>query len=96
MKDRTTLTALFTALNGTLPYEYDKLYADYGDAYPGILISKKDSGTTICIVPDTPHDDGIVDTITYDNDTETETLQWDTNDPDFNLLDLIGHIEKTL
>lgn len=96
MKNHTTLTDLFTALNGTLPYEYDKLYAAYGDTYPGILISKKDSETTICIVPDTPHDNGIVDTVTYDNDTETETLQWNTNSPDFNLLTLISHIEKTL
>lgn len=95
MKDTTTLTTLFATLRGTLPYEYDGFYATGDNMDSSIVINKKDSERTIYITPDTPEDNGIIDTTLYDGEP-IETLQWDTNDPNLNLIDLITYIEKSL
>lgn len=99
MSDYITLKTLFTTLHGSLPYEYDELYVHSKDTDHSIAISKKDSERTIYITTNTPDDDGIIDTTLYDdaNDDEPiEICQWDTNDPNLNLVDLIAYIEKTL
>lgn len=95
MSNHTTLTNLFATLRDTLPYEYDGLYANGNNMDPNIAIYKKDSERTIHITTNTPDDNGIIDTNLYDG-TLTETTQWDTNDPDFNLIDLIDYIKQNL
>lgn len=99
MSDYITLKTLFATLHGSLPYEYDELCVHGKDTDHSIVISKKDSERTIYITTNTPDDDGILDTTLYDdaNDDEPiEICQWDTNDPNLNLVDLIVYIEKTL
>ena len=98
MSNHTTLTTMFSILHGSLPYEYDELYVNGNGTDSSIVISKKDSERTVYITTNTP-DDGILDTTLYDdaNDDEPiEICQWDTNDPNLNLVDLIAYIEKTL
>lgn len=99
MSDYITLKTLFAALHGSLPYEYDELYVHDKDTDHSIVISKKDSERTIYITTNTPDDDGILDTTLYDDSNDDEPIeicQWDTNDPNLNLVDLIAYIEKTL
>lgn len=99
MSDHTTLTTLFTALRGSLPYEYDELLVNEKGLDQIIVISKPDTERTICITANTPDDNGVLDMTTYDNDQDddpTEITQWDTNDPNLNLIDLIAYIEKSL
>lgn len=99
MSDHTTLTTLFAILHGSLPYEYDELYVNGKGTPHSLVINKKDSKRTIYITTNTAYDDGILDTTLYDDDYDDEpieTCQWDTNDPNLNLADLIVYIEKTL
>lgn len=94
MSNHTTLTTLFAILRDTLPYEYDGHYTNGNNMDPNIAIYKKDSERTIYITTNTPDND-IFETALYDGNL-TETSQWDTNDPNFNLINLIDYIEKTL
>ena len=99
MSDNTTLATLFATLHGSLPYEYDELYVNGKDTYHSIVITKEESERTIYITTNTPDDDGILDVTLYDNTDDNEPIelcQEDTNDPNFNLVDLIAYIEKTL
>lgn len=99
MSNHTTLTILFTALQGSLPYEYDELYVNEKGLDQIIVISKPDTECTIYITANTPDDNGILDVVTYDNDQDddpTEITQWDTNDPNLTLTDLINYIKKSL
>ena len=93
MSNYTTLKTLFTALHGSLPYEYDEKYIDAG---PSIAITKGGTDRTIYITANTPDDNGVFDAGLYDDDDLIEIYQWDTNDPNLNLLDLIAYIEKSL
>ena len=95
MSNHTTLKTLFATLRGTLPYEYDGLYTTNNNTGPNIVITKKDSERTIYIAQNTPDDNGIIDTTLCDGEP-VETLQWDTNDPNLNLIDLITYLEKSL
>lgn len=97
MSNYTTLKHLFAVLHGSLPYEYDVYANDKGTDH-SIVINKKDSEHTIYITANTSDDNGIVDTTLYDPiyDDPVEITQWDTNNPNFNLIDLIAYIEKTL
>jgi hypothetical protein len=98
MSDNTTLKTLFTTLHGSLPYEYDMLYVSTEGTGDSISISKAGSAGIIYITTNTPDDD-ILDATLYDdaNDDEpTEICQWDTNDPNLTLMDLIDHIKKNL
>lgn len=99
MSNHTTLTTLFTALHGSLPYEYDELLVNEKGLSQTIVISKPDTERTIYITANTPDDNGVLDATTYDNDQDddpTEITQWDTNDPDLTFADIIDHIKKSL
>lgn len=98
MSNRKTLKALFTALHGSLPYEYDEEYVDVADIPDIIVISKKDSDRTIYITSNAPDDNAIFEIALYDdeNDDPAETTQWDADGHDSTLIDLIAYIEKTL
>lgn len=98
MSYNTTIVILYTTLRDCLHYEYDTQYVGGKDTDPIITISKKDSERTIYITTNTPDDD-VINTTLYDDaddDEPVEICQWDTNDPDLNLVDLIAYIEKTL
>lgn len=95
----TTIVVLYTTLRDCLPYEYGTQYVGGKDTDHSIVVNKKDSERTIYITTNTLDDDGIIDTTLYDdaNDDEPiEIYQWDTNDPNLNLVDLIAYIEKNL
>lgn len=99
MENKTTLKTLFAVLRGCLPYEYDTLYVSSENTGDSITISKADSDRIIYITAGTPDDDDIIDTTLYDDANDDEPLeicQWDTDDPNLNLTDLIAYIEKTL
>lgn len=97
MSNHTTLQHMFAVLHRSLPYEYD-VHANDKDTDHSIVINKKDSEHTIYITANAPDDNGIVDTTLYDSiyDDPVEITQWDTNDPNFSLIDIIAYIEKTL
>lgn len=98
MSNHTHLKALFTALHGSLPYTYDEKYATSADQRDTIIISKTSSERNIYITANMPHDDTFEVTL-YDDindDNPAETFQWDPDDQDSTLLDLITYIEKTL
>lgn len=99
MSNHTTLTALFATLHGSLPYEYDELLINEKGLGQIIVISKPDTERTIYITANASDDNGILDITTYDNeqdDDPTEITQWDTNDPDLSLIDLIIYIERRI
>lgn len=97
MSYNTTLKTLFAALHGSLPYEYDEKYIN--GTHASILVTKNDSDHIAYITANTPDDNGVFDVTPYDDihdDDPIETVIWDANDPNFNLIDLITYIEKSL
>lgn len=99
MSNYTALKALFTALHGSIPYEYDEKYLHDGLQEDAIVISKTSSDSTIYITANMPDDNDIFNVVLYDatyDDDPIEICQWDLNDPNLNLVDLIAYIEKTL
>lgn len=99
MSNRTTLKALFAALHGSLPYEYDEKYINSADQEDIIVISKTNSERTIYITANMPDDNDIFGAALYDttyDDDPIEIYQWDADDQDLSLLDLIAYIEKNL
>lgn len=99
MSDHTTLTTLFATLHGSLPYEYDEQLVNEKGLDQIIIISKPDTERTIYITANTPDDNGVLDVTTYDSeqdDDPTEITQWDTNDPDLSLFDILAYIEGRL
>lgn len=99
MSNHTTLTTLFTALHGSLPYEYDELLVNNEGPDQIIVISKPDTERTIYITANIPDDNGVLDVATYDDAYDDDLVGiylWDTNDPDLDLVDLIAYIEKSL
>lgn len=99
MSNRKTLKALFTALHGSLPYEYDEKYINGGESRDAIVISKISSERNIYITSNLPDDNAIFDVLLYDDiydDDPAEISQWDADDQDLTLLDLIAYIEKSL
>lgn len=98
MNDHMTLTTLFSILRGCLPYEYDELYINGENMDHSIVINKKDSELTMYITMNAPDDNDILDTDLYDNydDDLIETCQWDLDDPNLNLTDLITYIKNSL
>lgn len=99
MSKYTTLKALFTTLHGSLPYEYDERYLNGAGLEDAIIISKTNSERSIYITANMPYDNNIFDLTLYDDtydDDPIETTQWDADDQDLTLLDLIAHIEKSL
>lgn len=99
MNDKGIIQNLFCALNGCLPYEYDEKHiygTERGDA---IIISKTNSERSIYITPNMPNGNAILDITLYDDayaDDPIEIVQWDLDDQDLALTDLITYIEKTI
>ena len=99
MTKYTTLKNLFATLHGSLPYEYDEKYFDGRGLEDAIIISKTGSERSIYITENMPDDNNIFDLTLYDDsydDDPIEISQWDADDQDLTLLDLISHIEKSL
>lgn len=98
MSNYITLKTLFTAIHGSLPYEYDEKYSNGAGSEDAIIISKTGSERSIYITENMPDDNAIFDLALYDdtNDDLIEILQYDADDTGFNLTDLIAYIEKTL
>lgn len=95
MSNYTAMRFLFTALRGSLPYKYDAKYFNGMGLEDAIIISKTGSERSIYITANMPDDNNIFDLTLYDDDP-IETSQWDADDQDLTLLDLIAYIEKTL
>lgn len=99
MSKYTALKYLFTALQGNLPYGYDEKYFNGMGLEDAIIISRACSERSIYITANMPDDNNIFDLTIYDDtidDDPIEILQWDADDPDLTLTDLIAYIEKTL
>lgn len=99
MSNHTGLRFLFAAIHGNLPYEYDEKHSNSTGLEDAIIISKTNSERSIYITENMPDDNNIFDITLYDDtysDDPIEILQWDANDPDLTLTDLIAYIEKTL
>nr|UVX65815.1 MAG: hypothetical protein [Bacteriophage sp.] len=98
MRNCIPLKTLFTTLHGSLPYEYDEKYVNCANQEDAIVISKTCSKRSIYITENLPYDNNIFDITLYDtiHDDPAETTQWDADDQDLTLLDLIAYIEKTL
>lgn len=99
MNDNTELKALFAALRGILPYEYDERYVTGAATEDSIVIGKTDSERIACISANVFDDDVVLDVTLYDDANDEEPIeisQWDTDDPNFNLADTIDYIKKAL
>lgn len=99
MSNCTTLKTLFTAIHGSLPYEYDEKYSNGTGPEDAIIISKTGSKYSIYITENMPDDNAIFDLALYDDtydDDPIEICQLDTDDQGINLTDLIAYIEKNL
>lgn len=99
MSNYTALKNLFAALQGSLPYEYDEKYFNGAGLDDAIVISKTNSERSIYITANMPYDNNIFDLTLYDDtidDDPIEISQWDADDPDITLIDLIAYIEKNL
>ena len=94
-----TLKNLFTALHGSLPYEYDEKYFNGAGLEDAIIISKTNSERSIYITANMPYDNNIFDLTLYDDtydDDPNEINQWDADDQDHTLLNLIVLIDRNL
>lgn len=99
MSDYTALRFLFAALHGNLPHEYDEKYFNGAGLEDAIIISKTSSGRSIYITENMPDDNNVFDITLYDDtydDDPIEICQWDADDQDLTLTDLIAYIEKNL
>lgn len=99
MSRYTALKTLFATLQGTLPYEYDEKYFNGAGLEDAIIITKPNSERSIYITANMPYDNNIFDLTLYDDtidDDPIEISQWDADDQDLTLLDLISYIEKSL
>lgn len=98
MSKYTALKTLFTTLHGSLPYEYDEKYFNGSGLEDAIIISRTGSERSIYITENMPDDNNIFDLTLYDDtyDDPIEISQWDADDQDLTLTDLIAYIEKSL
>lgn len=99
MSNYTALKFLYTALQGNLPYEYDEKYSNGAGLEDAIIISKTGSERSLYITENMPDDNNIFDLTLYDDtidDDPIEILQWDADDQDLTITDLIAYIEKTI
>lgn len=99
MNNYTDLRSLFATLHGNLPYEYDEKYFNGAGLEDAIIISKTGSERSIYITENMPDTNVIFDVTLYDDtysDDPIEISQWDADDPNLNLTDLIAYIKKTL
>lgn len=99
MSNYITLKTLFAALHGSLPYEYDEKYINGANQEDSIIISKTGSEHSIYITANMPYDNNIFDVTLYDDthdDDPIENSQWNADDQDLTLIDLIAFIERNL
>lgn len=99
MNKNNNLHILFSTLNGCLPYEYDEKYVNGTGREDIIVISKTSSERNIYITANMPSDNNIFDVTLYNDihdDDPIEIYQWDADDQDLTLIDLITYIEKNL
>lgn len=99
MSNYTALKCLFAALQGNLPYEYDEKYFNGAGLEDAIIISRTGTERSIYITANMPYDNNIFDLTLYDDtydDDPIEISQWDADDQNLTLLDLIAYIEKNL
>lgn len=99
MSNYTTLKTLFATLHGCLPYEYDEKYVNGANTEDAIVISKTNSERSIYITLNLPSDNNIFDVTLYDDiqdDEPVEISQWDADDHNLTLIDLIAFIERNL
>lgn len=96
MNNKENLQALFSVLNGCLPYEYDEKYLDNGST-ASILIIKNDSDHIMQITTSDINDDTFT-VFSYDDgddpDTDSEVFQWDLDSPDVTLDTIITDIKN--
>lgn len=99
MSNYTTLKNLFATLHGSLPYEYDEKYFNGAGLEDAIIISKTGPERYIHITANMPDNNAIFDLTLYDDtygDDPIEICQWDTDDQDLTLTDLIAYIKNNL
>lgn len=92
MNKNDDLHILLKTLTDTLPHEYTE---ELTDNETTILITKEDSDYDMYISPDGPCTDYLEVTLNY-GDEPIEISRWDTDDPNFNLTDLIAYIKNSL
>lgn len=83
---------LFKTLVDTLPHEYTE---ELTDNETTIVITKENSDCDMYISPNDPDTDDFEVTVNY-GDEPVEVYQWDINDPNTNLIDLIDYIKNSL
>lgn len=99
MSNYTALKYLFASLQGNLPYGYDEKYFNGMGLEDAIIISRTCSERSIYITENMSDDNNIFDLTIYDDtysDDPIEICQWDADDPNLTITDLIAYIEKTL
>lgn len=92
MTKNDNLHLLFKILTDILPYEYAE---ELTDNETTIVITKEDSDYDMYISPDVPDTDDFEVVVNY-GDEPVEICQWNANDPNSNLTDLIAYIEQNL
>ncbi len=92
MNKNDSLHILFKTLVDTLPYEYTE---ELTDNEATIVITKEDSDYDMYVSQD-GHDTDDFEVIVNYGDEPIEIYQWDANDPDSNLTDLIAYIKDSL
>lgn len=92
MNKNDNIHILFKTLTDTLPYEYTE---ELTDNETTIVITKEDSDYDMYISPDCPDTDNFEVVVNY-GDEPIEIYQWDTNDQNSNLTDLITYIKNSL
>nr|UVX84572.1 MAG: hypothetical protein [Bacteriophage sp.] len=92
MNKNDNIHILFKTLTDTLPYEYTEGLTDNETT---IVITKEDSDYDMYISPDGPDTDDFEVIVSY-GDEPIEIYQWDANDPNSNLTDLITYIKNSL
>lgn len=99
MSNHTALKTLYAALHGSLPYEYDGKHFNGAGPEDAIMISKTSSERSIYITENMSDDNSIFDITLYDDtsaDDPIEICQWDADDQNLTLTDLINYIGKNL
>lgn len=92
MNKHDNIHILFKTLADTLPHEYTE---ELTDNETTIVITKEDSDYDMYISPDSPDTDDFEVVVNY-GDEPIEIYQWDANDQDLTLLDLIAYIKNSL
>lgn len=97
MNNKETLQALFSVLNGCLPYEYDEKYLNGTHTTDSIIIVKNNSDHIMQITASNLDDDTFT-VFSYDDgddqDKDSEVFQWVLDSPDVTLDTIITDIKN--